>query len=243
MDISAVLVDPSVKTGVTVAITGTQERMLITFPGAMAAMTGQEVDTAALYEARHLHTGSFYLQEGLRPSVPLLLRQAVERGLTTSLDPGHDPRQAWDGLEEALPWVDLFLANEEEAVHIAARLSGTGARLLDSRSAGTVLARRVRRLAVVKRGAHGALLALPGGRVIESSPFEVDVADTTGAGDAFDAGFVSQFLKGASLEDCLEFANACGAVATTYLGGTPGFPAADGILAFIRQHGRSRHPS
>jgi fructokinase len=53
--------------------------------------------------------------------------------------------------------------------------------------------------------------------------FEVKVADTVGCGDAFLAGYVSKWLSGGSIPECLEFASATGAYLATYHGATPSF--------------------
>lgn len=243
IDTSGILADVSAKTGITVSITGTEERTLITFPGATGSTGPKDITHPGLYGARHLHVGSFYLQTGLQEAVPRLLREAVERGMTTSLDPGHDPHERWVGLSEVLPWVDLFLANEVEAVHIARSLGqATSVTEADVTAAAAALATRVRQVVAVKRGARGALAYTRGGELVRVAPYPVVVLDTTGAGDAFDAGFVFQYLQGQTLGRCLAFANACGAIACTYLGGASGFPGADRVDEFmrLREEGRAR---
>ncbi|MBE3597880.1 MAG: carbohydrate kinase family protein [Limnochordaceae bacterium] len=234
---TSVKVDPSVKTGVTVAITGTDERMLITFPGAMAAMKGGDVDLEAVLGSRHLHTGSFFLQTALQHDLPAILRRAVEAGMTTSLDPGHDPAERWAGLENVLPWVTVLMLNEVELLGIARTLTGDVG-IQNPRDAARAVCETVREMVVVKRGKDGAFAVSRDGRLVESPPFRVDPVDTTGAGDAFDAGFIVQWLAGAPVENRLAFANACGAIATTYPGGTPGFPSLERVMEFMAQRGR-----
>jgi len=56
-----------------------------------------------------------------------------------------------------------------------------------------------------------------------SSPFPTEVADSIGAGDSFDADFLHQYIRGASLEVCLRFGNLTGALSTTRQGGTEAF--------------------
>jgi sugar/nucleoside kinase (ribokinase family) len=164
-------------------------------------------DTAA--RARHLHLSSYFLQEALRPDVPALLEQVHALGLTTSADTGHDPAERWeiDGLLEGL---DVFLPNEVEALAI------TGAQTAEE--ALERLAPRVP-LAVIKRGAWGASAAR-GAERVHVEGFQARVLDTTGAGDAFDAGFLSAWLGGNDLPGCVGHGNACGALAVAHLGGT-----------------------
>lgn len=73
---------------------------------------------------------------------------------------------------------------------------------------------------VVTKGGRGAACLSERG-LTEVSGISIQVKDTIGAGDAFLAGFLSQFISGAPERDCLRFANALGATVATYSGGTP----------------------
>jgi sugar/nucleoside kinase (ribokinase family) len=65
---------------------------------------------------------------------------------------------------------------------------------------------------------------------------KVNVIDPVGAGDSFDAGFVSEYVKGASLEQCLRAGNLAGAYSTTAAGGTEAFRDRERLKAFWREH-------
>jgi sugar/nucleoside kinase (ribokinase family) len=152
---------------------------------------------------------SYFLQTGLAPDAPELLRRARDLGLTTSVDTGHDPAETWN-LGALLTHVDIFLPNEVEACAFA----GSD----DPRQALERLASRVP-LVVIKRGPLETLAAR-GRERVDVPSFAVDVRDTTGAGDAFDAGFLSAWLTSAPLHDCLRRGSACGALAVAHLGGS-----------------------
>lgn len=108
------------------------------------------------------------------------------------------------GVRDALALVDVFAPNATEALHL------TGAASLDDALAELAgLAETV----VVKRGGQGAT-AVHGGKRYEVPAPVVDVLDTTGAGDCFNAGLVHGLLAGWGLPDCLAAAVACGAAAT-----------------------------
>ena len=146
----------------------------------------------------HLHVGEL----ATMAEAPDLLRDARAAGLTVSLDCAWD-----DGLTAAAAAlvrdVDLFLPNAVEA----ARLATLG-----------VAPGQGRALWVVKRGADGAVAHAPAG-ALHRPAHAAGVVDATGAGDAFDAGFLDLWLEGAPLADCLDGGAACGARAVTRPGG------------------------
>jgi len=214
IDLEAVVVDAGLKTGVTVAITSTVDRALVSFLGSIASMSERDVPRALFSHADHVHVSSFYLQEALRPGVEKLFRDARAAGLTTSLDPGFDPSERWDpDLIETLRSVDVFFPNEVEL----RGLTGSD----DPEEAVRRLQKGSTRVQVVaKLGARGAMAIDGGGRPVHVPAPRVEVTDTTGAGDSFDAGFLHAWLGGAELNDCLRLGVACGALSTRGLGGT-----------------------
>jgi sugar/nucleoside kinase (ribokinase family) len=162
---------------------------------------------------RHLHLGSYFLLDNLRPAVPDLFQTARKWGLTVSLDTNYDPREQWDGgLHEALQHTDVFLPNETELLTIA------GADSLDQAAAKM---RHVPTIAV-KLGAKGACAwhTADDNHKVCVGTGSVTVVDTTGAGDSFDAGFVYGHLAGWDLTRTLRFASTCGSLSTRAIGGT-----------------------
>jgi sugar/nucleoside kinase (ribokinase family) len=215
VDVSLVVVDPTLKTGITVSLSTPADRAMLTFLGATMALTPGQVDRGLFERTRHLHVSSYFLQTGLREGLPVLFEQARTQGLTVSLDTGWDPSEGWNGgLGETLAQVDVFLPNEVEARAITGEENV--ARAL------AALAIRVPTVAI-KLGAEGAI-ARRGERVVRAAPPPVEVKDTTGAGDSFNAGFVSGYLMGWSLERTLRLACACGSLAARKPGGTNGQP-------------------
>jgi sugar/nucleoside kinase (ribokinase family) len=79
------------------------------------------------------------------------------------------------------------------------------------------------RVPVVKLGARGALL-MADGKVHRQPALPVPVVDATGAGDAFNGGFLHAFLRGAAWDDCLRAGNICGSLAASQPGGLQGLP-------------------
>lgn len=211
VDVSGVMVDSSVTTGVSIVLAKRDDRATLTALGSIADLSAEHVDMAALRSARHVHVSSFFLLHGLRPALPSLLRAAG----STSVDPNWDPDEAWDsGLREVLAETDVLLLNQEEAL----RITGAG----DVEEAARELARDGTTV-VVKRGPDGAL-AVEGNRVVHARARAVDAVDAVGAGDSFDAGFIAALLDGRPLEERVAFANVCGALSLRAAGGTAAQP-------------------
>jgi sugar/nucleoside kinase (ribokinase family) len=215
-------------TGLTVVLPRPNFRNMITYPGTMFEMCFEDLDLEYLASARHFHLSSFFLHRALRPRIPELFRRMKDAGLTTSLDTNDDPEDRWaEDLFEALRFVDVFLPNEREAKKIA--------RTEDVQDAIVRLAERVP-VVVVKLGDKGAM-ARRGKEQVTAPPVAVEAIDTVGAGDTFDAGFISQFVRGADLARCLESANVAGAFSTTRPGGTEAFRDPERVQDFVKRRG------
>jgi ribokinase len=116
---------------------------------------------------------------------------------------GFDPGRRIDDREygSVLRYVDVLFVNEREADALAQE-GGVD---------------RSETLLVVKRGSDGAAVRTPDGSVTHPG-FDVDVVDTTGAGDAFAGGFIASWVAHGDLETALSVANACGALAASQMG-------------------------
>ena len=211
IDVTQVIHDPALKTGLTVSITSPRDRALVSYPGSIRALRAEDVPETAWAGVQHLHVSSYYLQEALRPGCRSLFARARAAGLSTSLDPGFDPGEGWgEDIVETLAEVDLFFPNEVELRAITGRSDVADAlRRLDNGRTRTV----------AKLGAEGCM-TLEGGRPLAGPAFRVESLDTTGAGDSFDAGFLHAWLEDRPLVECLRWGAACGALSTRGLGGT-----------------------
>ena len=226
LDISNVIQDPALKTGVTVSLSSSKDRALVTFPGAIAALNEQDIPDKILEEFDHLHVSSYYLQQRLRPGCRRLFARAGKLGLTTSLDPGYDPCESWgQDLIETLEATDLFFPNEVEAMAIT--------RAQTPEESLQVLANG-RTVTVVKLGTQGCI-TLREGQLLRQTAFTVEPVDTTGAGDSFNAGFLHAWLSRSNLSDCLRRGAACGALSTMKPGGTSGQPDQQELEAFLNK--------
>lgn len=231
VDTELIMAAPGVATGLTICLAYPDDRMLLTYKGAMALNPAALVGLDDLRQARHVHVGSFFLQSALRPALASLFAQARGLGLTTSLDTGWDPEERWlaDDLRAVLRHTSYVFPNALEIE----RLSGERdvehgiATLLDCGVDAVV----------AKLGAAGAVHGGADG-MVSAAGFGVDAVDTTGAGDAFNAGYLHTMLNGEPVARRLAFGNACGALTVAAIGGTGGITGADQVDAFITAAGR-----
>ena len=223
VDIQNVILRPGRATGLSVILSQAPDRAILTHLGLMAELRASDIPDALLGEARHLHVASYFLQTNLQPDLPSLFRRAHSLGLTTSLDTNYDPSERWTGFDELLSTTDVFLPNQTEALSIT--------KSPDVDSASRHLAQKAK-LVVVKLGADGAL-ACQKDSMTRANSIPVNVVDTVGAGDSFDAGFVYGYLKGWQLEKSLKIACVCGALSTQQSGGTNGQPTFEEAMQYV----------
>jgi sugar/nucleoside kinase (ribokinase family) len=223
LDIENVIVRPGGSTGLSVILNHASDRAILTHPGLMAELKAADVPDTLLQDARHLHVASYFLQTNLQPDLPALFRRAHSLGLSTSLDTNYDPSENWMGFDELLSVTDVFLPNQTEALSLA--------RVSDVVSASKLLAQKAR-LVVTKLGAEGAL-ACQADFVTRARSISVNVVDTVGAGDSFDAGFLYGYLNGWQIEKSVRLACVCGALSTQQPGGTAGQPTLAEAMQYV----------
>ena len=208
---------PTSKT-VILSVAGEDRRFLHTF-GANADLSLNDVDLSLIDQAKVLYVGGYLLLPKFsQEDLLVLLRRAKEGGVMTVVDvavptTGGEEYALERSMQEVLPYIDAFLPNDDEARNITGYENPEDqARAFIEAGCGTV---------VITMGEKGALLMNE--RVTLFAPrFDVKVIDPSGAGDAFDAGFIVGMVNGWDEERTLEFAAAIGASACTKLGCTPG---------------------
>ena len=234
VDIRGMRVDPTRPTGITVVLSRGEDRALLTAPGTVHDLDRSMVDGNLLAAARHVHVSSYFLQRSLRQDLPSLFADAHRTHTSTSIDPNWDPEERWDGgLLNLLSATDIFLPNSAEARAI------TGIDDIDV-AAESLAARGG--IVAIKFGDGGGMVAI-GEEAIRVPGITVPVADTTGAGDTFDAGFIRGYLDGWPPERCLALANVCGGLSTVAAGGVAAQPTSEEAMARIGEvEGRPSPP-
>lgn len=168
------------------------------------------------HPARHLHIGSFLAAF----ETPQVCHLAHAAGATVSFDPGWDEHALRDPrLLTVISELDVFLPSRSELCHLA--------RVYDpAQAARQVLESMTRGVIVMKNGREGAAsFSRKKSECLQVSAIPIIPVDTTGAGDAFDAGFLSAFVQGHPLTTCLQVGAVCGGLTTTTRGGATATPA------------------
>lgn len=214
-----------------------RDRTFLHFPGCNQTFGSDDVPDSALASAKVMHLGyppllaRMFQNEGRE--LISLFRRAKEHGLITSLDLSLPDAESPSGkapwrtiLEGVLPYVDFFVPSIEELLFMLDRSRFEACR---SGDAGVLGEEEVRNLGaqamalgcraiVLKEGERGIYLRSGAGlsqgwenRELWVPAFQVEVAGTTGAGDAAIGGFLMGFLRGLSPEKALNAAAATGA--------------------------------
>jgi ribokinase len=156
-------------------------------------------------------------------------REGSRRGARVILDPAPAPPALSPIL---LRQVDILTPNEAEATQL---VDGTPAQLNPEEA--RAVSRRLRDMGagtvIIKLGAQGCLLAVGDTTTLIPAP-RVNVVDTTGAGDVFNAAFAVSISEGASLSEACQFAVRTAALSVTSLGAQRSVPSREEVSVFVR---------
>ncbi len=243
VDVSQLRFDDEARTAlafVSLSVTGDRDFMFYRHPSADMRHRPDEIDEAALAAARILHVGSIStIAEPAASATRHALRVAHDAGLLVSYDPNlrlplwPSAAAAKAGIRSLWGDADVIKIADDEL-----RFLTGGDDLAAARSLWTPRLR----LLLVTRGEQGVSYLL-GGREGHLPGFRVEVADTTGAGDAFTAAVLAAMVQhedlledAGALEATLRRANAFAALTTTRRGAIPAMPDAERVDAFLAEH-------
>ena len=226
--------DDSAATGAIVVLVGPDgERTMITDRGANLRLRAADVPLSLLDDAALLHlTGYSFFAPGPRNVALLLREEARRRGVPVTIDPGSAAFLRMLAPGEFLDWTRgaaVCFPNLDEAEVLSGSIGAVGAvgAVGAAGSGGADAASMASFLAghygavVVTLGAAGALCATAGDTPVRVPACPAVVRDTTGAGDAFCAGFLAAWLNGAAFPAATEAGARAGALAVSVLGGRP----------------------
>ena len=237
LDATKVLIDENLRTGSCIVLSGVDDRSFVTDRGCIKDLSSSWFPRDSLLSSsmNHIHIGGFYNCDALQSEIPLLLREARELSMTTSLNPQYDATGKWEGIKELCPYLTFFIANEQELSAVTKVHEGSSIVMN-----ATVLLNWGCEVVVVTLGSKGAILfrkqAVNGeceqssqisdsiGDVNVSSIIQhavkVEVVDTTGAGDAFTGGFIIDWIVNSNMSSALHAGCLAGSAAVMHVGGS-----------------------
>lgn len=207
---------------VSVALSTKRDRSFVTFDGVNRVLEPRLIAQLgkSLVPARHVH---FAIVPRRCAAWLPAVRALRENGVSTSWDFGWSGTLRQDAaFPKILAAVDWIFVNEREAPHYSRTTT-----LRTATRRWEALARQT----VIKLGPRGAM-AIGGGAVVRRPGVQVKVADTTGAGDAFNAGFLAARLADRSIDEALRLGNHVGGQSTRRVGGIDGLPSRDRLPAW-----------
>ncbi|MAS71530.1 MULTISPECIES: carbohydrate kinase family protein [unclassified Leeuwenhoekiella] len=202
-------------TGATLILNYDQDRANITYCGAMVDFTQTDIPWDHIADFDHVHLSNFFVQEGIRKDILEIFKKLKEYGITTSLDTQWDVLERWDfDYKSCLPYVDFFLPNESELLAL------TG---FDSIEKAITEIQDFTNYLALKMGNEGSW-GIYNKEILKTDAFSPETfVDAIGAGDSYNAGFVTHFLNTQNFKESLINGNLMGAVNTTATGGTQAF--------------------
>ncbi|GGP01173.1 sugar kinase [Nonomuraea glycinis] len=198
-------------------------------------LTPADLDPELIRDARVLHLTAITpaLSASCRESVRHAVTVARAAGVTVSLDINYrralwPPDEAGAWLREMIGQVDVLFATEAEGRLITAAGPGPVGGGTEPAELARALGAFGPRHVLVKLGSQGAI-EWSGGRLLRAEPYQVTEVDPVGAGDGFAAGWLADWLAGATPERRLETACAAGAFAVTSQGDWESLPRRDDL--------------
>ena len=227
--IKGVKIDNTVPTGTAlITVDNRAENIIIIIPGANGAVCISDINNLTPFLKKE---NILMLQlEIPLDTVVAAAKKAKESGVKVLLDPAP----ARELPDELLQLCDFITPNETEAQIL------TGIKIdnsMDAKKAAEVLLEKGVQAVIVKMSSKGSYY-YDGSTEILFPAYKVDAVDTVAAGDAFNGGFAAAFSEGKSIEEILQWANACGALSTTKPGAQPSMPSREELIAFMKENPR-----
>lgn len=235
LDVSGCEICKGQATALTVSVAHRGSRMMITHEPInrnIEDLLERRPVLQKLRRARHVHFACALR----RPARWLpVMKSLKEEGITISADFGWNPDLSPAQLLSIVRECEFIFPNEHEAKAIT---GATRAMVALERLVSWV------KVPVIKLSRGGAIL-FADGKLYRQPALRGPVVDVTGAGDAFDGGFLHAFLHGSDWDDCLRAGNICASLSASRPGGSSGLPTGreyQAHLAAMKRSGRERDP-
>jgi sugar/nucleoside kinase (ribokinase family) len=213
-----------------VTISSDGERTILHCLGSNATLCYEDMDLTTIDESKMLFIGgTFLLPKFDGAGAARLLSYAQHKGKTRIMDTAWDASGQWlKIIGDCLPLLDWFVPSFEEASAITRESD-------PSRISRFLMEKGVQNV-VVKLGESGCFVQEKNAKGCYVEPFKVRTIDTSGAGDAFCAGFITGLCKGWPANQCAEFGNAAGALCVSEIGTTTGIKSFEEVNTFIETY-------
>ena len=205
------------------------KRNFLSYRGANNTLSVEDIDLSIIREAKILNIGSMFALPMLdKGGAEIILREARKNHVITAADMKYDSFHiGFEGIKNTIPFIDYFFPSYDEAAYLTNEKDPVKmADILQEAGAKTV---------VIKLGKEGCYIQSPTEKH-RLVPYDVDVLDTTGAGDNFVAGFLTGILKGWSLKKCGMFANAVASISVQNVGATTAVESMEQVIDFLNAH-------
>jgi 2-dehydro-3-deoxygluconokinase len=239
VDSSAVELDQEAHTGfyfVTFGDDGKHDFTYFRAGSAAARMTPGELDLGYVRSARILHVSG--ISQAISPSAAEAVAEAAAAARAVKVRVSYDanvrpklaPAERFRALfEQTVPLADVVFLSDEDVDHV---FGGDPEQALEE------VLRAGPKLAVLKRGAGGALVGSAAGERVAVPAVRVPLVDATGAGDVFAGAFLVEHLRGEGLERAGRFATAAAALAVTGRGAVKPIPRREQVEALTARGAR-----
>jgi len=205
-----------------------RDRIVLTYSGAVKELaTGKPIKFSRL-DSKWLYVSSFHSPPNILKKI---FSHAREKGIKTAYNPGTQElksgRQKFSGIAKG---IDVLLMNSSEALMLTGSADiGRNLHVLSE----------IAKIAVITDGPHG-VHAADGNYMYFKNAFDVEVLDTTGAGDAFNAGFIAALIQGKPVEEAIDWGTANSNSVIQYLGTKNILLSKAGIKKFLSKYKSNR---
>lgn len=220
VDVTHIKIDDDYPSGTAIVIVDKSgQNSIVTSPGANDQVNADDVDSAP-------DTKILLLQfEIPLETVMYAAKKYKSKGSTVILNPAP----ATTVPDELLANVDILIPNERELATITEMEVND---ITSAEAAARTLIQRGAKTVIVTRGREGALI-VTASETIPIPSYQVEVIDSTAAGDAFIAGLAIKLLESERLASAVRYGCACGALAATKLGAQPSLPIREDVENFL----------
>ncbi len=193
-------------------------RSIVWNRGGVRPIEPQEIDVEVIKSAKLLHLDGHQTKAAIHCA-----QIARDNGVIVAIDAGT----IVPGIEKLLEMANIIIASKK----FAERFVGES----DPEKSAKKLFGASNYFSAVTIGSEGSI-GFDGNHVFRQSAFNLEVVDTTGAGDVFHGAFAYKYVNGGDWQACLRFAAAVAALKCTKLGGRTGIPSLSEAEKYLKEH-------